>query len=423
MDHAVRPRQAPQGRGSKGISLNAVNGWRGPGAIGIAVAHFGIATDFFVVRDLEPAALLVDLFFVLSGIVIAQVYTTKLSRPSAVPEYLVRRAGRIWPVQAFTLAILVTYELVKLFLQTFAGKHFSSPPFSPDGLDTVPAIFTNLFLVQSLGMHDRETWNFPSWSLSVEFFTYSLFALLCLLPALPRRMLALGGVVASLLVLALIAPYHMRSTFDYGVFRCIAGFFAGTLCHDALVRWRVPKWHAPTLVEVATIVLFGIWISHAPNNPIGFAAPVVICGLITVFVQERGLLSRLLLTKPLQAMADLSFAIYMVHALVLMLVLACFHAYGRFTGQDLFVTTPNLLAGLPGAPTTIQVLHVGGIVAKGTIMVAYVAVVLVAAYATHRLVEVPGRAFFGALAKRLNGIPSRQGARTHSRVEPRAPAS
>ena len=204
----------------------AVNGWRGPGAIAIALAHLGIATDALSARYLFPVALLVDLFFVLSGLVIAQAYATKLSKAANIPEYVIRRFGRIWPVQAATLALLVGYEALKWAIEAFGHGHFSSPGFSRDGISLVEAIPTNLLLLQSLGLHDRETWNFPSWSLSVEFVTYVAFALFCLMTPNLRRAMSVATIVASIAILALVAPYGMRSTFDYGIFRCLAGFFA-----------------------------------------------------------------------------------------------------------------------------------------------------------------------------------------------------
>ena len=115
------------------LQLAAVNGWRGPGAMAIAIAHLGVATDFFSYRHIEPMAPLVDLFLVISGLVISHAYSAKLARTSAIPEYVVRRVGRIWPVQAATLMILVGYECCKLVVSLATGGRFSSVPFARTG--------------------------------------------------------------------------------------------------------------------------------------------------------------------------------------------------------------------------------------------------------------------------------------------------
>ena len=387
-------------------SLNAVNGWRGPGALAIAIAHLGIATDYFVVRHIEPIALVVDLFFVLSGVLIAKAYTQKLSQVSAIPDYIVRRFGRIWPVQAATLAILVGYELGKLALRRWGGLAFSSPPFSAGGLDIVEAIPTNLLLVHSLGIHDRETWNFPSWSLSVEFATYIVFAAFCLVAPATRRTLALMTVLASVAILVLVAPYHMRSTFDYGIFRCLAGFFAGTLCYDVIRRQPLPAWPWPTFVEVGAVVLVGVWLALSVGTYAAFAAPLVFCLFILAFIPQRGLLSRVLLTPPLQFMAELSFTIYMVHAIVLLFLLAVVHAYERFMRTPMFVTKVNPLAGHPGANLTISVVHIDSSLTMALIAAVYVSIVLAVSYLAYRYVERPGRSIFNGLAKHVRAPTS-----------------
>ena len=272
----------------------AVNGWRGPGAIAIALAHLGIATDIVSIRYLFPVALLVDLFFVLSGLVIAQAYSTKLTKASNIPEYVIRRFGRIWPVQAVTLAVLVGYEALKAILEASGHGHFSSPAFSRDGIALVEAIPTNLLLVHSLGIHDRETWNFPSWSLSVEFVTY--VDLCTLLPGAART-----G-VARVLSRCHDHRLHrysrrwwrrigMRSTFDYGIFRCLAGFFAGTLCYDvAQKRWRDAELCAlPTLVEIARACRSSVfWMSYFGRD-LGSPLPRPWssgCSFIVAFIQR-----------------------------------------------------------------------------------------------------------------------------------------
>ena len=381
-----------------------MNGWRGPGAIAIALAHLGIATDAVSARYLFPAALLVDLFFVLSGLVIAQAYATKLAKASNIPEYVIRRFGRIWPVQAATLAVLVAYEGVKFVLELTGRGHFSSPAFTRGGASLVEAIPTNLLLIQSLGLHDRETWNFPSWSLSVEFVTYVAFALFCLLTPIWRRALSVAIIVASVAILVLVAPYGMRSTFDFGIFRCLAGFFAGTLCYEVAARWPMPRWRHPTLVEVAAIALVGLWLFGATETWLGYAAPLVFALFVLAFLGEGGLISRMLRTRVLQKLADLSFSIYMVHALVLLGLLAAAHALVRAKGVALFQTVPNPFVGYRGVHPTVEVLHVAGFGQAALLVVVYLAGVTLATFAVYRLVEVPGRTAFNGLAKRLSKL-------------------
>lgn len=371
---------APRPRAAAPMQLRAVNGWRGPGALTIAVAHFLLAGNLVAARHLAPAALLVDLFFVLSGLVLAHVYGEALSHPMSAPAYLLRRFGRIWPLHAAMLGILVAYECGKLALQHFGHASAGSPAFNPTGSDTVGAIWTNLLLVQSLGLHDRETWNFPSWSLSVEFATYAAFALFCMLPRRGRRIAAVVIVLASIAGLAFIAPHHMRSTYDYGILRCFAGFFAGVLLCDVLKARPLPNWPLPTLVEAGALALTLGWMWNGNDTALAYAAPLIFCLFIMAFAPERGLVSKILLTPVMQMGIELSLAIYLVHGVAMMLLLAALRA----------ATHSPLGAGLP----------VHG-VAAAAVFALYIALVLVGSFAVYQLIEKPGRAMFSLYAKRL----------------------
>ena len=397
----MRSEAAPSVMAVQPLSLAAANGWRGVGAFAIAFAHLAIATDSFDIRHLEPVALIVDMFFVLSGFVIAQAYSTKLGRVAGFPEYLVRRIGRIWPLQAATLAVLVAYELLKLVLDVTLGRHFSTPPFAETGMNLWEAIPSNLLMIQALGLHDRETWNFPSWSVSVEFATYLSFAAFCLVGPVVRRVLAAATIAVSIAVLMFVAPRHMRSTFDYGLFRCLAGFFVGTLCHDLVLTWRIPKWPLPTLVEIGTIVVVAGWLASAVGTQAVFAAPIVFGIFLYVFVAGRGAVSALLKTAPMQILSEWSFAIYMVHALVLIALLAVLHEAQRRTGHPFFTIIPNPAAIWSGNPPTIEVIHIASLVWISLLFCVYGAGVLFASFLAYRVVEAPGRAVFGRLAKRL----------------------
>ena len=94
------------------------------------------------------------------------------------------------------------------------------------------AILTNLLLIQSLGIHDSDTWNGPAWSISTEFYTYLVFAAACLLArGWTRRIVAL----ASDAVLA--APLPVLPLADAAA---IADFILGTdgLGKDGCGAWR-----------------------------------------------------------------------------------------------------------------------------------------------------------------------------------------
>jgi peptidoglycan/LPS O-acetylase OafA/YrhL len=390
------------------FTFAAINGWRGVGSVGIAVAHLEVISDFFGVQYIRPIIFLVDLFFVASGVIIAQAYSRRLRSGAAVLDYAVRRFGRIWPLHVVLLAILVAYECLKLILQQSAGRHFFVAPFAVDGGTDPWAILTNSLLVHSLGFHGRETWNFPSWSLSVEFVIYFVFAFFCLAGVRWCRVLSVLALFGSLVILICFAPVGMRSTFDYGVFRCAIGFFTGTLAYEIAATRRFPQWPWPTIVEVGVLCGAIVWMFFAEGSRLAFAAPVIFFVLIVVFILERGALSRWFRQYWLQALAELSYAIYIVHAVVLMGFMAAVRAAAAHFHWNIFIATPPEFVPAGLAPATLQLLHFGNRPLEGLVIGLYALIVVAAAYAGHRLVEVPGRRFFNGVAKRLsNASPAR----------------
>jgi peptidoglycan/LPS O-acetylase OafA/YrhL len=71
---------------------------RGVAAICVMIFHYGQATSYTV---FHCAGLAVDLFFMLSGLVIAHAYTKKLQQGMAVSDYLLRRIIRLYPMLIF----------------------------------------------------------------------------------------------------------------------------------------------------------------------------------------------------------------------------------------------------------------------------------------------------------------------------------
>src|SRR3981189_3074967 len=96
--------------------FEALDGWRGVAALSVALFHLSAAWHLYSLPWIRHAGMFVDLFFVLSGFVISHSYLEKLTHPGAVPDFLIRRLGRVWPLHIFTLGILVLLEVTKLLL-------------------------------------------------------------------------------------------------------------------------------------------------------------------------------------------------------------------------------------------------------------------------------------------------------------------
>jgi len=366
------------------MRFRALDSWRGICALLVAAHHLEARSFLYWQPLVRNAWLFVDFFFVLSGFVIAHAYGEKLSSGPQVRSFVIRRFGRLWPLHVTILAALIAIEFAHLaisHIHPLAGDYAAfTQGRSPY------AIVTNLFLVQALGLHPFDTWNGPAWSISVEFFTYILFAIVCL--AAPKRtlrllfslVLAVGGVF----ILARYSNFGMRETFQWSLARCVFGFFWGTLTYEA---WRrgASDVLAGTGSEIAAIMLALVFVTYAPGHAaIEYFATPLFCVVVLVFAADRGLVSRALATRGPSALGRWSYSIYMVHTLVLVMAFSSARVVESALGLHWLDLTQHGQASVPalGGPFS------------AVLYLVYLSATIVLAAFTWRFVERPGQRYF-----------------------------
>ncbi|ODT87042.1 MAG: hypothetical protein ABS78_13420 [Phenylobacterium sp. SCN 70-31] len=258
-------------------------------ALLVALFHFPVVGQISGNEFIRHSYLFVDFFFVLSGFVIAAVQDR---RPDATLPFLLKRFGRIWPMH---MAVLLAFVLVSLV----------QGDFNADERHSAIALITNIFMVHSWGVHRELTWNDPSWSISVEWFLYLMFAFLAFVPW--RRFVYAALVVIAIFILFSFAPAGMGSTFDFGVARGVAGFFVGALIARAPIRDFGTWGEAVAAISVVVFVASG---------EAQFVAPFVFGAAVYVFAGSRGRLTSWLRSRPVQWLGERSYTAYIVHALV-----------------------------------------------------------------------------------------------------------
>lgn len=359
----------------------------------VALERLAANGYFYSVPVVRNSYLFVDFFFVLSGFVIAHAYGARIYDRASTISFAIRRFGRLWPLHAALLGLFIAYELVKLALSA-RGVGGAVAPFT--GTQSVESIFTNLLLVQALGIYDHLTWNMPSWSISTEFWTYLVFAVVCLTASRWIVGVSLALVAGGLAVVALYSPDYMNATYDYGFFRCVAGFFVGVLVHRLYVRLGEPSAsvsrNLPWL-ELASLVLVVAFVWKAGVTALSLAAPFVFAIPLLLIAYERGPVSRLLLTRPFRALGDWSYSIYMVNLFVVLMIERAANAAEKLLGRSVWTTTG----------TGERLLEVGPKWTMDLLAIVYLAAVLLMAAITYRLVEDPARRFFNRLADRVAG--------------------
>lgn len=115
--------------------------------------------------------LAVEFFFCLSGFIFFQYYYKKIKcREINFKEFFIRRLLRLYPV--FLCSLILTSILLRYF-------HNSS--FNIYEFNDLKHFFYNLLLIHQWGIQDGWSFNGPSWSISVEWFLYILFFMVCLI--------------------------------------------------------------------------------------------------------------------------------------------------------------------------------------------------------------------------------------------------
>jgi peptidoglycan/LPS O-acetylase OafA/YrhL len=347
--------------------FRALDGWRGVCALLIALHHFPAHGAIYHLPLVRNAWLLVDFFFVLSGFVITHAWGERISSTSAVASFAVRRFFRLWPLQAALLAAFIALELYRYMV---TGTGFI-------GERSFFAIFTNLTLIQSLGLHDRLTWDTPSWAVSTEFWTYIVFALVVFATGRFRALASVGLVAVSIAILALHSRYGMRETFDWGIARCVYGFFLGSLTYELWRnRWLAELGGAAAEFTVAAIAV-AFLIVIPGDRPLEYLAPPVFAIFVLIFASDAGLASRVMSGRVLQNLGQWSYAIYLVQMLVIVVMVSALNSFAP----------GHTVSGADG----VTFIRFANPIADDVITLVYLAIVVALAAAAWRFIEVPGQ--------------------------------
>lgn len=362
--------------------FETLDSWRGICAIFVVIFHFiyMMPSSFETSAFLRNAYLFVDFFFVLSGFVLCHSYRGKISTMRDLGRFAVRRFGRVWPLHAVVLgALLASIAIIGRYPHPDdLALTWNSNSFAVD------ALLPSLLLLNAMSLQGS-VWNGPAWSIGAEFYIYLLFALLLLVA--PRRLvpLCIGLSIGALMLIFWLAPDLMNTTWDYGVIRCVAGFFGGVVayhCYERVGRKGPLKATVGELSAVALVALFIFYAGDGPDSVFAtsLAAPFIFGLAVVVFAGEQGFLSLALRARPFRALGRYSYSIYMIHQPLL--IMLCYSTWLAGYRTKAF-----------GAPAPKP--WMGSI---DLILVDYVLAVVLIAAAMHRLVEVPARKSFNRLA-------------------------
>ena len=348
--------------------------WRYVAAVAVVFYHFEnhfaplMATP---TRYLEQFGHFVDFFFVLSGFVLMHTYGATITNAPSCCAFIRKRVARLYPLHLLTSIPWIAGGAIIaiLALEVNHADEFDAALVAP-----------TLLLVHAWGFTSHPGMNFPSWSISAEFFVYLLFPALALVLA---RIRPIAFIATSLLFAIAMEAIRflldMRSfteaTFDFGMLRAVPTFMAGMATYAivmALARARIP-W---VLAHGFMLLVLALMLLHASTYVLLLFYPFAV-GLIAI--AERGAPS--LLARPFFArLGDASYGVYMLHSIV---QIACVGLVRKFN----LVTLPELVA----------------VAIAGTVLITVLAMMSFAWFETpaRRLISQPG-AFWPLTRRRAN---------------------
>ena len=197
--------------------------FRGIFALIIVLHHLKIETFIQKSNLIINGGLVVDFFFVLSGFVISLNYLDKINSKNDLIKFQKKRFLRLYPLHLITLFLFILIEIIKFLVNVYTDLQSTYVPFS--GFNNLYSLAANFFLI-----HGWYGWsyNLPSWSISTEFYTYLIFALI----VLNFRYRLLFFII--LIFLSLLLFYfnnngvNILNNFIYPI-RCIYSFFLGSI--------------------------------------------------------------------------------------------------------------------------------------------------------------------------------------------------
>jgi peptidoglycan/LPS O-acetylase OafA/YrhL len=255
--------------------------------------------------------LAVNVFFILSGFVLARGYSRTPWDRRQLARYGMRRFARIYPVYALSIVLMIPFILSDRL--PWMGASFGS---SKAGI-----VADYVLLLQGWVGKLPVNWNTPAWSLSCELFFYACFPLVTLL--LTRHRLRDAAILIFAACAVAFSATHLHVPAALKPLTHLSDFLAGMaaasvfdIIRGGSAQGRHGRWlYIPAITaSVALISWPGLL-----NGLVGIDATLRLLGATMVIGLGigGGLLARLLSSRIAVHLGHASYALYILHIPVL----------------------------------------------------------------------------------------------------------
>jgi peptidoglycan/LPS O-acetylase OafA/YrhL len=313
--------------------INALTGLRGIAASWVLIYHSYRLTEDLDAAARAPMAFLgaagylgVDIFFVLSGFVIAYNYAHKDLHTSwsQYGSYLWKRLARLYPVH---IAALVFFAV-------------TLPLHEANSDQSLLGLVKTLTLTHAWDLPVPKIWAAPSWSISAEWVAYLGFPVLALMTRRFNAAVSLAAIAAllGLFYLSIVYGPWPGNSMGYGLHRIAFEFATGVVLYR-LWSHRKLAINVATLVALVGLLLGGSAIDVIdPSDRIMAAGPVFATVIVYGFACATGALAQVM--TRLEHLGHISYSLYLLQSTVLGVMIALLRQW------DLTTDTVAVYTGL-----------------------------------------------------------------------------
>lgn len=290
---------------------------RGLAALAVAFYHFPSESLLFIQNGHQA----VYLFFSLSGFVITLNYYKKINNINSLILFQKKRFFRLYPVHFFLLILVLLIQCLK-FVLIELGLPSGGPAFGGNEGQLTQGVswyslkdfIFHIFLLQAvLDYGYFLSWNAAAWTISVEFYTYFVFAILVLLSF--RK----SYIFITFLILY---KFYSVNVFDFINFylnikfhamfqACLAYFFTGSLMFFIFkkIKYR--------LSDFIFFIFFGIFFYLFLQKLIQTETFFSFSILLVALLKNDSISYKILNFKYLVYLGTISYSFYMIHQVVI----------------------------------------------------------------------------------------------------------
>jgi len=323
---------------------------RGIAAFLLAIGHYHFAIapiDVTIFVNLTHYGMLfVDGFFVLSGFILAYIYSVSFTTLSHLRKnterFLIVRLARIYPLHLFTLMVMMLFH----YGGVIQDNTILAEPEYNDGKH----LLFSLFLMQGWGLPEiHHAWNTPSWTISVEWLMYLLFPLIILLINTINRLPLWLPTLCHVVIITSIMTWFSFTIIDHNTALPAlwsndpirgGGLFVVGLSLYHLFAKNFLKFLPWDIITISIIIIgtYGILQLWPINFMIIFVPVATYC-----LAQMKSFAFVIFANRPLVYMGEISYSIYLWHVpyAIIMAQLFEINPEGFWTGYGLL-----FLAGL-----------------------------------------------------------------------------